>query len=246
MSARKQALIALGLLLLGLGLWLRTRALPPVASTAHHPGAAQLALQPTAPAVQPEAAREGASAGAPGRARATPTRHLPPERQELRARVLSSLREREQKRVAPAPGSTPTPSPAGDEQVRSLVDKTGTLTEEELRVLNHELMPMISQCLDQAHERDPQLKGMLAVELAFASAEDLGSIVEAVEPAPINDLGDEELLDCVRQSAFTVDFPVPGKDGRSGGMLTIPFGIDPEDWRPRNEAAEPAATSPAR
>lgn len=246
MRARKQVLIALGLLLLGLALWLRTRSTPPVA-TAAAPGAAELALQPSAAAVHTADTPAGRAGGAGAPVRSAPTaRRLSPQRQQQRQRVVRTLREREQKRAAAAAGPAAS-SAAEADQAGTLVDKTGKLTEAELRVLNHELMPMISQCLDQAHERDPQLKGMLAVVLQFASAEELGSIVETVEPAASNDLGDEELLECVRQSAFTLDFPVPGKDGRSDGMLTIPFGIDPKDWRPRDGAAEqPPAASPAR
>jgi hypothetical protein len=162
-----------------------------------------------------------------------------PERQQLRERVVRALREREQKRAAAA--FVPAPSQMGGQEQGGLVDKTGKLTEEELLVLNHELLPMISECLDQAHERDPRLKGMLAVELRFASAEELGSIIETAEPAPDNELTDEELLECVRQSSFALQLPVPSKDGRSDLMLTIPFGIDPKDWRPRAPAVPPAA-----
>lgn len=237
MSARKQALIALGLLLLGLALWLGTRATPSPADTAVTAGAAELALQPGRAAAAP-ATPPPTRAGAAGKAAAPPHNRLTPERQQLRERVVRTLREREQKGAALAPGRAP--APAGGEP-GTLVDKTGKLTEEEMRILNHELMPMISQCLDQAHERDPRLKGMLAVELKFASAEELGSIVETAEPAPINELGDEELLECVRQSAFALELPVPGKDGRSDGMLTIPYGIDPNDWQPRAPAEQPPA-----
>ena len=124
-----------------------------------------------------------------------------------------------------------------------MVDKTGELTQEETRILNQELMPLVGQCLDQAHERDPELKGMLAIQLHFARAEGLGSIVETAEPAPINDLDEPELLECVRQSAFTIEFPMPASDRRTGRQLTIPYGIDPKEWRPREMPAEKPATS---
>jgi hypothetical protein len=126
-----------------------------------------------------------------------------------------------------------------------MVDKTGELPKEVLHALNHELMPMVSQCLEQAQERDPRLKGMLALEVHFASAEDLGSIIETVEPAPINDLADAELIECVRQSAFTLELPVPSSDLRAEGMLTVPHGIDPKLWHPKNVPAEKPVTEAA-
>jgi hypothetical protein len=245
MSTRKlQALIAGGLLLLGWALWLRTSTAPPVVGAVLQavppsvPSASELALQPTAalPAPPPEAA--------PVRP-ATPTsaaQRLTHERQQLRTRVLSSLREREQqKRAVSAPGPVPGTAPVPDD-VGTMVDKTGELSAEALRVLNHELMPMVSQCLDQAHERDPRLQGMLALQIGLASVEALGSMIETVEPSPVNDLGDPELIECVRQSAFTIELPLPSSDQRTERELTIPYGIDPKQWRPRESPAEnPAA-----
>jgi hypothetical protein len=66
---------------------------------------------------------------------------------------------------------------------------------------------------------------MLAVNLDFANARDEGSIVEAVEPAPDrNQVDDEELIECVRQSAFTIQLPLPDDTGRTSRQLTIPLG----------------------
>lgn len=252
MGSRKlSALIAFGLLLLGLALWLRTRSTPPAVGAAASPSASELALQPVAPTSEPPPEPAGARSAAPGNA--APPHRLTPQHQQLRERVVRSLLEREQqKRAAAAPGHAPSAaSTAQGDAVGTMVDKTGALPEEVLYVLNHELMPMVDQCLDQAHERAPQLKGMLALEVRFAGAEDLGSIIETVEPAPINDLGDEELIDCVRQSAFTLALPVRSSDLRAEGTMTIPYGIDPKQWRPKNVPAqtppttEPAPTQPA-
>jgi hypothetical protein len=65
---------------------------------------------------------------------------------------------------------------------------------------------------------------MLALSVKFASAEGVGSIIEDVEPEVRSELSDAELLNCVRQSAFTIDFPESMADKRGGGVLTIPVG----------------------
>jgi hypothetical protein len=103
-------------------------------------------------------------------------------------------------------------------------DRTGELGEANMRVVNHELMPLVGECLDQAGERNPRLRGMLAISVKFAGVEEIGGIVEAVEAAPGNQLDDAELIECVRQSAFTIQLPAPIKSGRKGGEMTIPFG----------------------
>jgi hypothetical protein len=65
--------------------------------------------------------------------------------------------------------------------------------------------------------------------VALAGAEEIGSIIEAVEAAQgLNELDDEELIECVRQSAFSIQLPVPIKSGRTSRQLTMPFG-EPAD-----------------
>jgi hypothetical protein len=243
MSARKlQASVVGGLLLLGLAVWLRTHEEARAPSATPAAGGAELALQPAPAITQKTAPPAAAAAGAAGQ-RASGAASLTPERQQLRERVMSTLREREGKRAVAA--RAPAGAAAASDQLGTMVDKTGEMTAEEMRILNHELMPMVSQCLEQAHERDPQLKGMLALEVRFAGAEDLGSIIESVEPAAINDLGEQELIECVRQSAFSLQFPVPSSDRRGERQLTIPFGIDPEAWRPREGVAQPSSPQPS-
>jgi hypothetical protein len=121
------------------------------------------------------------------------------------------------------------PKPAAAEQKPgALKDRTGELNPEAMRVLNHEFMPLVRECYDRAHERNPLLRGLLAVSLELAGAEELGTIVTAVEPAvDRNQLADDELIECVRQSAFSIQLPMPLKSGYVSRQLTMRFG-DPE------------------
>ena len=66
---------------------------------------------------------------------------------------------------------------------------------------------------------------MLALGVQLAVAEEVGGIIEALEPAQaINEIDDEELVECVRQSAFSIQLPEPTKSGRKDFQLTIPLG----------------------
>jgi hypothetical protein len=103
-------------------------------------------------------------------------------------------------------------------------DRTG-LMGDEVKVINRELMPMVDQCVNEAHEHNARLHGMLALSVKLASAEGVGSIFETVEPAPTNQVEDADMIDCIRQSAFTISLPAPKADSLHEGMLTIP--IDP-------------------
>jgi hypothetical protein len=105
-----------------------------------------------------------------------------------------------------------------------MADRTG-VHGDEVRVLNRDFIPLVSQCFDQAKERRPALRGMLALDVKMASAEGIGGVIESVEPAEINELNDDELIECVRQSAFSIELPTPKSDSRGEFQLTIPFGI---------------------
>ncbi len=106
-------------------------------------------------------------------------------------------------------------------------DKTG-LMGDEVKVINRELMPMVAQCVDEAHERNPGLHGMLALGVKLASAEGVGSIFEAVEPAATNEVADPVMIDCIRQSAFSISLPMPKANSLHEAELTIPVDAAPD------------------
>ncbi len=156
---------------------------------------------------------------------AAPRAPLPRDVVAFRRRVLEALARA--KAEPPTGGAKPS-SPA-EETPGSIKDKTGWLGQEALGIINRELYPMLSECSDQALERTPHLSGMLAIGLSLATAEDFGGIVESVEAAPENEVEDEALLECLRQSAFTIKLPAESTSGHSSLMLTIPLGESEAD-----------------
>lgn len=158
---------------------------------------------------------------APPRVARSSRRELSEEEKRFRKRVLDGLRAREAaKSTSEAPNRAP--DPVVEKSGAGARDRTGELAEE-TRILNQEFMPLVDECFDQADERDPRLRGKLAVSLKFATDEDIGAIVEALEPAQGNELADPELIECVRQSAFSLTLPAARLSGREGLLLTIPF-----------------------
>jgi hypothetical protein len=143
---------------------------------------------------------------------------------EYRRRVLEGLRAREQSKRSPTGAAETREVPAGDEPKRA-VDRTGELAEE-VRIMNREFLPLVGECIDQAHERNPRLRGMMAVSLKIATDAEFGAIFEDVQAAEGNELHDDELIECVRQSAFTLRLPAARLSGRDGLMLTVPHRID--------------------
>jgi hypothetical protein len=174
--------------------------------------------------VAPGLPAAGPSAAIP-LARSRSARELSPAQQQLRQRVLDSLREHQARKAAAA--ATPAAREGTrDSQDGTMADKTGVMGEE-VKIINHELLPMVEQCFDEALQRRPGLHGTLALSVKLAGVEGVGSVFESVEPIAKNQVSDDEMIDCVRQSAFSIDLPPPRADRRDGLELTIPLGTDP-------------------
>jgi hypothetical protein len=175
--------------------------------------------------VAPQAAAADSTKTSAEVARSTPALMRGPshEQQQLRERVLATLREHQMRETSA--GAAPAASGATDNRDGTMADKTGHLGPE-VKIMNHELIPMVRQCFDEARQRKPHLHGMLAVDIKLAGAEGVGSIIESLEPDAKTEISDPELIDCIRQSAFSIQLPPPRADRNDRGMLTIPFGSD--------------------
>ena len=90
--------------------------------------------------------------------------------------------------------------------------------------LNADLMPLASECIDLARERDPELTGMLAISLEIIADEELGSIVESVEYPEAGGPGDDELQTCIRESTLSMTLP----PSASGGAFMLTLQLDDE------------------
>jgi hypothetical protein len=216
-------------LVLGIALWVFWPRSEPSRSTQTGSAATSTttALTPaSANLSHAESERTPSSApGASAAGRPSAPRRPSAEQQRLRERVVQSLRAREARGSSTAQTSAASGAPA-DAQDRApregtMKDKTG-LMGDEVKVVNRELMPMVADCVDHAQERNPRLHGMLALGVKLASAEGVGTIFEAVEPGATNEVGDLELIDCIRQSAFTIELPKPKANRLNEWMMTIP------------------------
>lgn len=150
--------------------------------------------------------------------------NLLPENNPLRQRVLREL----SLRTEPAPATAGKWADAKSPEPGTMVDRTGSLNRETLAIINRELIPMIDGCLEQAQEREPNLEGLLALDLTLAGVAEVGGIVETLQAARANQLKSPELLECVRQSAFSLELPLPDGTGRNQLQLTVPFGESPD------------------
>ena len=91
-----------------------------------------------------------------------------------------------------------------DEPGDQLVDRTDFVDPSVAQQLARELMPLVSECVDQAKER-AHVEGTLIVQVTVAPADQGRVVVSGVTPRADNQVHDDELLECIRQSSFALD-----------------------------------------
>ena len=216
-------------------------------------GSAMLLLGGPSPAVDSTvAARQGSThvvreESSPARSRgdaderARKLRERATQRAALRQRITEAMHAREvaaasdQRRAAekddgPAavsrsrragePGAADEAPPAN-----VMIDRTGNhayLT----RVMSQELMPLADECYELARAQRPELAGMLLLDVEILGDEEIGGVIDSVEPGAANEIVDPGLLECVRESLLATPLPPPELGGRDQISLSMRFSPD--------------------
>ncbi|EDM77336.1 hypothetical protein PPSIR1_26503 [Plesiocystis pacifica SIR-1] len=104
-----------------------------------------------------------------------------------------------------------------------LTDRIG-LDPAAVEALSAEFLPLTNECIEQARERDPELVGLLAVEVDMAGDPELGAVIDDVRfPDARNEVRDPELQTCIRETALSMLLPSPEQGGQERLMLTVPI-----------------------
>lgn len=210
------------------------------ASSGRNPGGLR-AGDATGPSGSAPGSAPGSAAG-PGRdgsAGASRDGKSPAARAEARAK-RDALREQIARQLA----GRPAPADAGSGSARPPRSPTDPRPPGNLRnhlggrealvdQLNKDFMPLASECIEEAELRSPQLSGMLAIGLETIADEQLGAIVDLADPTPTNNVMDPLLLECIRESAFSLTLPPPLTSGREKFQITLPVGPQPDPEAPR-------------
>lgn len=163
------------------------------------------------------------------------------ERDALRKRILDSMDARQRAAEQPSPSSESTGSPAastsgappdaeGGDTDPEDPPATGGLTDRTgnhgylMEVMNDELMPLADECIQMAREAQPELTGMLVVDLSIISDDALGGVIDTVGSGINNEVLDPDLLECVSESILSITLPPPPQGGRDAIALSMPVG----------------------
>jgi hypothetical protein len=212
--SRRAWLSALLLLLLAAGLFF-ARARRPTPTTPERAPAGAVALpSPSSADVDgTSAARDAPSAR---REPADATRARGRSEAQLRERARSdAMRERIRERLAARPsegggrgaGGGDAPEPAADTD--GLTNRMGPGSEALAAAVNRELLPLAQECIDAAIEREPTLRGTMAIEIDTIADAEVGAVVDRVEFPADNGVNQAELLECLRESSLSMALPPP-------------------------------------
>lgn len=192
--------------------------------------------------------------GAASRVEAPPAAAKPPapgkrvaskqEREAMRRRILEAMQAREgaagheggAKGEDGASRKPPEPEPAERELKKrpddeaptpgNLIDRTGNHGHM-VKVMNEDLMPLVDECYALARETQPELTGLLVLNVEMIGDEDIGGVVESAVLGPENELVDPALVECVQESLLSVTLPPPPEGGKE--ELQLHMRLEPEE-----------------
>lgn len=205
------AVLVLALLL---GAWWLRREPPRVAVTTAPPPARVAADVRPADDVRP-------SADEPPRARRL--REGAAAREAMHRKITEAIATR------PAPARTaaaepPTPvktaTATAPDAAPALLDRTGNHPYL-ARVLGQDLIPLVDECHELARAGNPDLAGMLVFDVEILGDEDIGGVIDSLEPGETNEVTDPAMLECVRESLLSTTLPPPTQGGRDAISLSL-------------------------
>lgn len=148
-----------------------------------------------------------------------PPDHDEAARREARRQAISAAqRARDAQARAALPSAPSEPPPAAPPGLAKRIEGHDEL----LAALDRDFMPLATECIELARERDPALAGMLSLNFELVVDEQLGAIVETVEFPLEGNVADTQLHECLRESMLSMLLPPGSASGREALMLSLP------------------------
>lgn len=111
-------------------------------------------------------------------------------------------------------------------EAHPIKDKSNGELSDLMDAVSKDLMPLADECYEAAVERDPTIAGMIDINIEMVGDEDVGGIVESFELGDENEIQDQEMIECIRETTLSTIFPAPKDTGRRGARLTLKFEPD--------------------
>ena len=158
-----------------------------------------------------------------------PPRHARKLDPAARARLADAIRAARARRTASTPPTASSPPSRGGLSGDTLLGDADA-DKEVIRANVRELIPLVSECYEQALERRPTLAGTLVVKFTIEGEPDVGGIIGSSEiDKDESSLDDAEVHECVRETMFALELPPP----TGGGVVNVTY---PFEFRTADEA----------
>lgn len=161
------------------------------------------------------------------------------QREAYLRRIADGVARRRGRGSADKPGKPDereSPAPRGENsqddaerQEHAIQDKSDGELSDLMEAVTNDLMPLVDECYQAAIERDPTIAGLIDINLEMVGDEDVGGIVESFELGDENEIEDEPMIECIRETTLSTLFPAPQDSGRRGARLTLEFAPDPPE-----------------
>ena len=144
--------------------------------------------------------------------------------QAKRAKIEAALKQRA--RMQAKDSAPPEPEPeAPRPELKSKIE--GKLDKDYIRErVREDLVPLAIECYNSVLEVDPEFGGRLVLEFDILGDEDVGGIVDDVQPGAGTDPMPPDFVECMSESMMTVTMPPPEGGGRV--HVTYPLLFEPE------------------
>lgn len=150
------------------------------------------------------------------------------EREAYRREIAERLAERARSRPA-KPESAASPKPDADEPAREpgqIRDRSEGKLSKFVGTVNEDFMPLAEECYQQALEQQPDLGGLLDMNVSIIADEELGGLVESAELGAGNEIAHAGMTECIRETMLSTIFPPLDESGRADVRLTLRFAPD--------------------
>lgn|GEM_PF-3913567 len=95
--------------------------------------------------------------------------------------------------------------------------------QERVEYLKNKAMPVVNECVRQAQERAPGLRGVLTLQVTIVPEGKLAALIERVEVPASSEVQEPGLARCIDERAKNLTFPLPLRRGAEHVALTVPI-----------------------
>ncbi|MCA9716542.1 MAG: AgmX/PglI C-terminal domain-containing protein [Myxococcales bacterium] len=189
------------------------------------------------PTTKPVARGESAPAKPDAKAPEEPAAPAAAEERARRDAMLRRLQGSLARRGVPAQADAPAAEPAtgaapapASPDAKQPAPPTPTLNKDYIRQrIKDDLVPLARECYESALEDDAALAGRLVMDFSIVGDEDIGGVVDEVALGEDSEIKHPELLECLRESMYSVTFEPPEGYGTVRVTYPIVFAQAPPD-----------------